>query len=651
MVNGVRCYTVPTTGAAYPNNQIPSSEWSPAFQKPMQWWPVPNASGFVVVPSTYSDNEGYYVLRADVDISLRNTLYGDFLVQRAVQAVPLLDHDLATSQNGSQLNSWRGDLTYNFVATPRLLINNNISINNSPGYRTLDAPWGNVRNFGIAINSLATELDVSLNNYSIGSASRAAAFRRGDVVFANSERYIKGRHSVLFRAEVDDDRYNEYNPYHGSGVFNFNGQCTGFDAADALIGCMSSFTQGIGEYEFRRYHYQGFYGADTFRISPNLTLDLGLRWEPFTPITDLGHRNLQFNENAYLAGEHSQLYVNSPPGLFYPRDKLNGQTISLGATADSLDLLASRVGLAYDPKGDGRTSIRSGFGVYYDSPEIYMLNALSDQAPFGYDENLIGGDFDNPYAGREQYNVFPLSAGFLKNPDLPFQLPLFAYAEEATFPQATTYEYNFSVEHELGQSWLMRIAYVGSASSHLFESHDINAPIYNFSETLDQNLLTINQRRPRPQYQQLYILGTGYNANYNSLQLSVDKRLSHGLTLTSNYVWSKAIDYESTNGSIEDQRGIQTDPFDMFYLTRGLSDFNHTDSWVTSYVYSLPSPGVGGGQPRAVGPGWQVFDIILYRTGLTFYAVSHICHDKHPPRAAYGVGVRGPPFIYWIFAI
>ena len=96
-------------------------------------------------------------------------------------------------------------------------------------------------------------------------------------------------------------RYNEYNPESASGLFRFNGRFTGFDQADYVLGDMSSFQQGNGELEFRRLHYLGFYGGDTFRVTPRLTLNFGLRWEPFMGLTDLLNREDQFIESMYRA--------------------------------------------------------------------------------------------------------------------------------------------------------------------------------------------------------------------------------------------------------------------------------------------------------------------------------------------------------------
>ena len=163
-----------------------------------------------------------------------------------------------------------------------------------------------------------------------------------------------------------DSRYNEYNTFNGQGSFGFNGEWSGYDQADYLTGQFSSFVQGNGEIEFKRLHYFGFYWGDTFRVTPRLTLSFGLRYEPYLPITDLNNRVVQFQPQAYQAGTVSQVFVNSPPGLLYPGDKTpSGSTVPTGATASELRHFAPRFGFAYDLFGDGRTSLRGGYGIYY----------------------------------------------------------------------------------------------------------------------------------------------------------------------------------------------------------------------------------------------------------------------------------------------
>lgn len=612
----------PTTNQPYQNNQIPQSDWSPAFQKLMNWWPIPNASGFVVSP--VSNNQDLYqvIVRGDYLLNSKNTLYARYFEQNTNHLVPLIGQNLATSKNGSQLTSYSAAIGWTLIPTANLVSESHVAMNYSPAYRTLDAPWGNIASaIGVNINPLAHEMDIGLSgasNFGIGSAGRAAAFRRGDINVSNAWHYVKGAHNISYGGEVTWERYNEYNPYHSSGVFKFDGHCTGFDQADALIGCLATFTQGIGEFEFRRYHYQSLYGGDSWRLTRHLTLNFGLRWEPYTPVTDLGKRNVQFRQDQYAAGVRSQVWKNSPPGMFYPGDKIGGYTVPLGGTSSSWDLLDPRVGFAWDISGNGRTSLRGGYGRYYSVPEAYYLNALSDQAPFGYDENFLFGSFDNPYLGRESANVFPIPSGFFGQ-NLVFPIPAFDYAQEPTFPQASTDAWNLTLQRQLGSTWVLQLAYVGNKATHLMGTYDINPAVYNFADTLAQNQLTVQQRRPRPEFQKLDILGSGFNSNYNALQASINKRFSRGLTLTANYTWSKALDYFSNNGSIEEMNSGIANPFNIleFY---GPSEWDIRNRFVSSFVYNIPSAEsfAKSSLLDAITRHWTLSSIITLQSGFPF---------------------------------
>jgi len=618
----------PISGQPYQDNKIPQSEWSPAFQKLMQWWPIPPASGFINVPIRFDANIYQLVLRGDYRISEKHSVFARFFRQSASQVYPLQPHNLATSNEGAILPTTTGTIGWTYIVSSNLVTDAHVTGNYSPGHRTIDAPYKSIREMlGVNINPVSTQVDVSLDGtsgFGIGDAGKNTFFRRGLFDAANSWRYMRGKHSFIFGTNWTWSRYNEYNPYHASGVFSFNGQFTGYDQADALIGYLSHFTQGAGELEFRRHHYQGFYFGDAFRVTPRLTLNLGLRWEPFTMITDLRNRAVQFLEDQYLKGARSPMWTNSPPGLFYPGDKVNGYTVPQGGTSNSLDLLGPRFGFAWDVKGDGKTSIRGGYGLFYSTPEIYLLNALSDQTPWGLEVNLIGGygaqavPFDDPYRNHPSLNIFPIDASQVPH-NVPFNLPMFTYAEQPTFPQTSTHIWNLMIERQFGDSWMVRVGYVGNKATHLFSGHDINAPIYDFSKTLAENQVTIDERRPRPEFEQLFTLFAGLNANYNSLQVSLIKRLSRGLTMTNNYTWSKAIDYYSQNGSIEEDNDILDNPFNpLFY--RGLSEYDHRQRFVSSLVYDLPSSAkfVDSAVLDAITRHWTTSGIITLQSGRPF---------------------------------
>ncbi|MGH9163606.1 MAG: carboxypeptidase regulatory-like domain-containing protein, partial [Vicinamibacteraceae bacterium] len=629
---------VSPSGEPYPHNQIPSSEWSPAMQRLLEYWPEPDENGLVQAPIIANTDIAQYIVRGDYMINPSHTVYGRYLGQPSESPRPLVGDNLATSENGSTLTTHSGTLAWTATVSSNLVSYANVFVNYAPAQRTLDAPWGNITALGVELNPLASELDIVLDGtsgFDLGSASRGADFRRASFGFANSWHWARGRHNVSFGGEMRWTRYNEYNPYHGSGVFTFDGRCTGFDQADALIGCLSEFTQGKGEFEFRRHHYQALFVGDSIRLTDRITLDAGLRWEPYTPITDVGDRTLLFLPEKYEAGERSQVWLQSPPGLFYPGDTVDGKTVPDGASEASWDLFAPRLGFAWDVLGDGRLSVRAGGGIYYSLPEVYLLNALSDQAPFGYDQIFQGGVFDDPYRGRESANVFPLSESFANDPNLPFPSPLFAYAQEPTFEQATTYAWNLSIQRQLLQNWLVEISYVGNKSTHLPYVRDLNAPIYDFDLSERENLETMQERRPFPEYERLYILSTGQNANYNGLQLHVQRRFDRGFSLTASYTFAKALDYASTNDSVEEMADGNSvpNPFDPRYFY-GPSDFDRRHVFVSSLLWNLPSAGGAGTVLDALTRGWTASAVVTIHSGRPFTVTASstqaACNDCQP---------------------
>lgn len=613
----------PSTGLPYPNNQIPTAELSPAMQRLMTFWPTPNAQGLVAAPVTQNSDIFQYVGRADYSLNSKQTVYARYLLQSASNPRPLLDNNLATSQDGNKLNSHSGTVGWTWAVSQNLIADTHVYLNYAPAHRILDAPWGNVATaLGIQINPLAQEMDIGLSGssgFGLGSDARSADFRRSDEGVSSSWRWVKGKNNLTFGGELRWTRYNENNPYHSSGVFHFDGRCTGYDQADAMIGCLSEFTQGIGEFENRRNHYQALFAGDSIRLTPRVTLDLGLRWEPYTPITDTKQRNVLYFQDAYDDGAGSQKFVNSPPGLFYPGDVVHGHKVSDGATNARWNQFGPRVGAAWDVLGNGRMSLRAGVGMYYSSPEAYLLNALSDQAPFGYDENFQGGNFDQPYLGRESANVFPLPPGFLTNPQLPFQTPIFVYAQVQNWKLPLTYAWNIALQQEVAKNWVMQLAYVGNQTNHLAYTQDINAPVYDHSLTEQENNNNQQARRPRSQYERLYLLESGQNADYNGLQASLNHRITAGLNLNLSYTFSKALDYSSQNGSAEEMNGGSStpDPFNPF-LFRGPSDFDRRHVFVSSVVYDTPRIRLDHALPSLLLNQWQIGAIVTAQTGYPF---------------------------------
>jgi hypothetical protein len=333
-------------------------------------------------------------------------------------------------------------------------------------------------------------------------------------------------------------------------------------------------------------------------------------------MTDLNDRQDQFIQEMYRQRIHSAHFVNAPAGMFYPGDKLpSGYVIPKAGTEGSKLNFSPRFGFAWDVAGNGTTSVRGGYGLFYDQPEMWMLNNLNDHSPFSFTVQFLDGQFDNPYAGRESSNLFPFAGDF--DPNTPFQLPFQVDVLEHKFALPYVQNWNLTIERKVAADWLLRLGYVGSKATHLMMGYDQNAPIYDFSKTLQQNQATIDQRRPRPEYENIYTMSTPFGAFYNSLQASFNKRFSRGFTVLGSYTFSKNIDYNSSNNNTEDNQILN--PFN-FAFTRGLASNDHRHRFVGSYVWELPDPGkpMGNRYISAVFGNWQMSGIVTLQSGRPF---------------------------------
>jgi len=608
--------TDPTTNAPFAGNIIPTSRLSAAATKLLQYSPVPAADGYdhwrVVTPR----NDREFISRLDYRVSDRHSFTARYYQNEAVNDRTIDPNDINTVSNSESTYSKNGTLGYTYVVSPSLLSETRATVARTFGIRSNAFPL-TIADMGVDVHPTSNQISVSINGtsgLSLSTSNPPARFARTNLELTHSWHWTHGRHNVSWGADLMASRYNEYNAFQGSGAYSFNGRFSGFDQADYMLGLMSSFSQSNGELEFRRYHYYGFYAADSFRVTRRLTVSYGLRWEPFFPITDVNDREVQFSQADYLAGIRSTRYVNAPVGLYFPGDSPNGRTIPKGGVSAGHDQLAPRVGVAWDVTGDGRTSMRAGYGIFYDTAEMYVLNNMNLQAPFSFSVAFQNGLFDRPFQGRENLNVFPYSGDF--QPNSAFQIPSSAVVYEPTWRQPYTQNWNYTVEHSFG-SWLAQASYVGTKATDLIANRDLNAPIYDYTQTLKTNQSTINQRRPRQQFQGMTSIFTGLNSIYNGLQLTMKKRFSKNYTVEGAYTWSRAIDYISKNAQVT-SLNIQN-PFN-WRMTRGPSDNDRTHVFTGSFVWSLPSPKTVAGArwAAAVVGGWQWSGILTLATGTPF---------------------------------
>ena len=419
-----------------------------------------------------------------------------------------------------------------------------------------------------------------------------------------------GNHSLRMGGSFIWNRYAEQGEYLGTGEATFSGFATGNALADFLLGRANTFRQNNGASHSLHQPDGALFGQDDWRITHKLTLDLGLRWEVFSPFTG------QKNFGTFVPNVQSQRFPNAPLGLLTAGDP----GVPDGIVKTQWTAFSPRVGFAYDVFGNGSTALRGGYGIFYASRAV-SLTTNPEQQPFILDNTITDTpNLITPYAPNA--DPFPYVVD-LQNPTFHSGATLSSIPLDATAPYVQ--EFNLTLEQQLGSDWAMRLAYVGSLSRKFYLSRDQNEPIYTPGASTSTDAL--NSRRPYQPTPSTYVFGAivendpAGNASYNALQLTMTKRFSHGVSLLASYVWSKSEDISSVDPSnitltLSDQNNIGVD--------RARSDYDVPQHFVASYLWATPQIHRFGLFGTEVLSNWQLNGITTLSTGTPFTVTSGV---------------------------
>ena len=372
-----------------------------------------------------------------------------------------------------------------------------------------------------------------------------------------------------------------------------------------MIGRFSTFTQGAGEYKNTRFNHYAAFLEDTWKATSRLVLNAGARYEPFLPYYDLNNKLA-----AYRPGQQSTLYPNAPPGVLFVGDP----GIPHGGFSASYTNIAPRVGFAYDAFGDGKTSVRGGYGIFFDQPNTITTNNQTDQAPFAPVVTLNGtaaNSVQNPFGGSTNPFPYPTPATSASTfPQYSFQ-----YLYSARMRNAYTQAFNLQVQQDLGRGTIFSLAYAGSAATHLPVARELNPATYIPGASTTGNT---NQRRPlAPALGSSTLLEAAGSSNYNSLQANIRRQFSSSFSLLANYSFSHAIDTASDTKTLGTSRTIPSNP----NYDRGPANFDRRHVINFTSIWHIPQP-FENRYARAVLGGWEHTTIANYTGGYPFSILS-----------------------------
>jgi hypothetical protein len=440
------------------------------------------------------------------------------------------------------------------------------------------------------------------------STNHDGAFDRGDWTLRENATLVKGNHELHFGGEAVRVKNHLINGFLMSGEFYFYNQLSGDNAADFILGRASQFDQGGGEFKSLAGTRWGFYAQDNWKASQRLTLNLGLRWDPYFP-----YQELEGRVTCFTPGEQSKRYPNAPLGLTYGGDNNDAPCPKPGSD-NNLGNFAPRVGFAYRLTQDGKTSLRGGGAFYFIPPQSSVFNLFVDTAPFSPQFYFYDTSFTDPYGSAGVPNPFPAQYGpSVPGPDATFITPTSLYGvfqKDFRLPLLTAW--NLTLERQVGADWVFRIAFVGNKGTFLANDQkslrEFNPSIYipgasDFNNTQD--------RRIYKDFGTIGYVSSGNNSKYHGLQFNIEKRFSRGLSLLANYTWSKSIDdYGWTN------------PFNRGF-DYGLSDDDVAHVLKFSNIWEIPKTrfhGAGG----MILNGWVLNSIVTWRGGFPFSIYSGV---------------------------
>jgi outer membrane receptor protein involved in Fe transport len=590
------------------NNVIPARAFSPQIQTFLKFTPLPNRPGltnnFINTPISALGRQDNYTARIDHNFSARDSVSGRYIFNDTFEAGnPYWGHDqrdnLGRSQNyvsswthtfnNALINELRGG--WQKFGESEIFGTTNDSAFDIAGMMGLPGIAHVPKYYGppsVSISGPEGGFSVFDIQRQIGPRDRSNQIYQ----FVDTLSWQRGRHFLKFGADIEDRNITFDQARDPRGSITFDGTYTGSALADFILGYVkSSRLNPIDTHTDLWNWWYSFYANDDWKVRPNLTINLGLRYDYF-------QRPRQSNDK----------YANIEVVGVIPADTTFPNTSRFGRSLIDRDgnNFGPRIGFAYQPGFVKDTVVRAGYGIYY-TPEIYnayFAMAEGAQATGGASitGNLSGAPnffASNPYGSTV--------GGALS----------FTVANDQNMRDSYVQQWNLNIQKKFPGSVVLDVGYVGSKGTKLIVTLPANQPI-QLVDPKTPGLAPLNARRPNTAYARSMSMDKSIgNSNYNALQVKAERRMATGLTFLTAYTWSKAI---SGPADIGGQVGggfyigaIQ----DIYNLAaeRSISGFDQTHRFVQTIIYDVPFFRNLRGVGRQILDGWQISTITTIQSG------------------------------------
>ena len=585
----------PLNKQPFPNARIPASRISSQAPKILAYYPMPNTTGspsynfYALGPQPSRTTEA--IVRMDQQFGARDSLFGHYaqnsIWRPAAEYIPsfstlteLTAHNVAINYmhifSPTTLNDFQTSFNRSWVAQTDPRTNTSFTAQQALGISGIPAS-GTTAGFP----------NFAIQNYtSVGDPTNSPLLQPDQVLqFTDNVTLERGRHHLKLGMDfwhVHSERWQGINVRGAFSFLNTNAVGSGNSFADFLLGLPAQSSIGIapGQERLRNQRYAGYF-MDDWKVTPRLTLNLGLRYELVTVVHDTRGTVATFD----LA---SGKLIPFQPGQ--------------GMYGPAHNDWAPRIGFAYRPFGGNKTVVRGGYGIFYNVPLSGVLFNVESNPPFATQATYFANvgapaiSFDNPYPSAAQGapsatpNVYTLSPNMA-----PARVQSLSLGIQQQIAQSTVLDLNSTVTRSFG---LDRLGMPNNAQP---------------------GPGAVQPRRPYPNFGQDIETRFDGRAWYYGLTAKVERRFSHGLALTSSYTFSRNIDqcFSGVAGQPNDQTYPQN-PYAL-KLEKGLSGADHKNRWISSLIYDLPfGPGqklLGTGTAGKLVGGWQFSGFYTAQSG------------------------------------
>ncbi len=601
--------TASNASACFPGNKIPAARWSSSATQLMSYYPLPNLAGV--------NNERSYGVSAD---SWDNFLFKvdqrlgqkDTVAVRAMQRWESSTNPFSGSTTGtfpsttdtsqqllgiSEMRLFAPTLINEFRAGVTRTQNDEISAFSGTNWAqkfgipgtTNDSnvagfPKFSITGFEGLGDSTSNPVHYVVNNWNVNDGLT----------------WIHNRHAIRVGAEVLRVQYYQPTNSNFNGTFTFNGKISGDGISDFLLGYPSSTSRKVGTVTNHIFSVNyAAYIQDDFRLLPNLTLNLGIRYELQMPPYEQAGQMTNFVpalDKVVLAGTTTVPNVAaslSAAGLTNYVTTADAAGLPRSLVYPNYDNIAPRFGTAWRPFGNNRTVLRGGYGIFYTGSRLSAMRTdLTGGFPYALSQSFTGSSTS---PNLSLANPFPDSLAKLSGTTT-------TGGWEVRPPSPYLESWNFTIEREIGRGVVVETSYAGSKGTHLGRKYDVNQEIRTPAWTV----------RPYGGYGDIEYYTFGQNSSYNAGTITVRKRIANGLFFRTNYTFGKSIDTNSglNYAGAGGYQGAQNS-YDL-KSERGLSDFDARHVFSMNFAWLIPYHGF------AAFRGWQIAGSGIARSGQPF---------------------------------